>query len=298
MEPETYIAYIRSDPVASNLLQQSRPDIYQAVQIGDTDVVDLYLMEVYNHKMKVYHKLQQRQRMIDANPNSVEAQTAIMANIHRIAIKENFEKAMEEIPESFVSVHMLYIPVEINGRPVQVFVDSGAQITVISRTLCDHCGIGHLIDKSVKGRAVGVGTAESVGRIHAVPLKIGTKLYTTSFMVLEGGPVDCLLGLDMLRRHRCVIDLDQNVIRIGGESLPFLTEQQTKTSMLDEKTPLGYTPDPPVAQKKSAPINLIPQLTYSEQNLQSLLDMGVDRDRAIQALTAANDNLDAAIDLI
>jgi DNA damage-inducible protein 1 len=37
-----------------------------------------------------------------------------------------------------------------------------------------------------------------------------------SITVLESDSIDFLFGLDMLKRYRCSIDLDKNVLRIEG----------------------------------------------------------------------------------
>lgn len=53
----------------------------------------------------------------------------------------------------------------------------------------------------------------------------------TSFSVLEDQTMDMLLGLDMLKRHQCTIDLQHNLLRIGttGTETTFLPENELPT---------------------------------------------------------------------
>jgi len=37
---------------------------------------------------------------------------------------------MEENPEAFAQVYMLYVPLEVNGHPLKAFVDSGVSVPV------------------------------------------------------------------------------------------------------------------------------------------------------------------------
>ena len=96
----------------------------------------------------------------------------------------------------------------------------------MSSACAERCHIMRLLDTRWSGVAKGVGVQRIIGRIHMVQIQIGTDHLTTSFSVLEDQPMDMLLGLDMLKRHQCSIDLKKNVLTIGttGSETPFLTE--------------------------------------------------------------------------
>ena len=64
--------------------------------------------------------------MRNADPNDVEAQKMIEEEIRQQMIRSDYETAMENNPEFFGNVTMLYIDTQVNGHPVQAFVDSGA----------------------------------------------------------------------------------------------------------------------------------------------------------------------------
>lgn len=151
-----------------------------------------------------------------------------VAQIRLQNIQQNLDAAMENLPESFGRVTMLYVNIEVNKHPVKAFVDSGAQSTIMSVQCAERCGISHLIDSRFAGQARGVGTAKIVGRVHIAQMKFGNSYFPVSITVLENNDVDFLFGLDTLRRYRCCIDLDKNVLRIHGvdgvEEIPFLGE--------------------------------------------------------------------------
>lgn len=99
-------------------------------------------------------------------------------------------------------------------------------MTIMSAACAERCHIMRLVDTRWSGVAKGVGTQCIIGRIHMVQIQIGNDHLTTSFCVLEEQKMDMLLGLDMLKRHQCCIDLKQNVLKIGttGTETPFLAE--------------------------------------------------------------------------
>jgi predicted aspartyl protease len=95
---------------------------------------------------------------------------------------------------------MLYIKASINRVPINAFVDSGAQSTIMSQALAERCGLMRLVDKRQAGKAVGVGSCKILGKVHAAEIEIEGKHLTCSFTVIENNSVEFLLGLDMLRR--------------------------------------------------------------------------------------------------
>jgi len=139
---------------------------------------------------------------------------------------------MEHTPEVFASVHMLYINAKANGTPVRAFVDSGAQMTIMSSAFAKRCGIFRLLDTRYAGMARGVGTQTILGRVHSSPIEVGGRFFDCSFSVLEkADDPELIFGLDMLKRHQCCIDLKEGCLVFGtGERELFLSEAEIPKS--------------------------------------------------------------------
>lgn len=95
------------------------------------------------------------------------------------------------------------------------------------------------IDKRFAGIAKGVGIQKIVGRVHLCQLQIENDFLPCSFSILEDQPMEMLLGLDMLKRHQCTIDLRRNVLVIGttGTETHFLPENELPASARSSDMP-------------------------------------------------------------
>ena len=215
-------------------------------------------------------------------------------------------------------VHMLYIPVEVNGHMLKAFVDSGAQRTIMSPQCAEQCGVMRLVDKRFAGMARGVGTAKILGRVHSAQIKIGSLFLPCSLSVMEGNSVDMLLGLDMLKRYQASIDLTKGALVIQGIEVPFLgeadlpkQEQEEEQEMLKEakKASLGVPAPQEASQAESSsgpsasggsaskqrqPASTTGLSAFPPADIAKLTELGASKEEAIHLLEIAGGNVEQA----
>jgi DNA damage-inducible protein 1 len=115
--------------------------------------------------------------------------------------------------------------------------------------------------------------------------------------------MDFLLGLDMLKAHRAIIDLMDNVLRIGSVTTPFLGEADIprgglgRTSEQNDAPPSSATTTTTTTTTSAPPQQRTLQQSVPEPPeamIATLVNLGATREEAIQLLRAANNNVDIA----
>lgn len=309
MNPAAFQQHFRRDSNLMGQLFQNDPELAQTILGNDLNKIQEILRLRHRQRSQLQRQKEEELALLYADPFDVEAQKKIEAAIRQKGIDDNWEAALEHNPEAFARVVMLYVDMEVNGVPMKAFVDSGAQSTIISKTCAERLGLLRLLDQRYKGVAHGVGQTEILGRIHVAPIKIGNIFYPCSFLVLDSPNMEFLFGLDMLRKHQCIIDLKENVLRVGGGevAVPFLQEKDIPSRYLDEEK---------YSKEASSSGNPLPVASGSnnpsqggvssggasgdksqdefESKVAKLVELGFERQAVIQALQLFNGNEEQA----
>ncbi|KAL4437177.1 hypothetical protein ABPG75_004316 [Micractinium tetrahymenae] len=301
--PEQLMQMLAGNPVQ---LANLPPQLQAAVRAQDVGRFQAELRSMAEERRKAEEEEARFRRLAEDDPFNPEVQRRLMEAIEQANVYENFDMALEHNPEAFSSVCMLYVKMEVNGFPLKAFIDSGAQMTIMSRSCAERCNLLRLMDRRWQGTAVGVGSAKILGRIHMAQLKCGDHFFPCSITVLDQDGMEFLFGLENLKRHQCCIDLKDNVLRFGstGAALPFLSEHEIplterREAMEDDApgpsgaaAPAPAAPAPaPAAGAAAPPTTAAPSSGGSgglpagwEDKVRRLQELGFSREMCIQAL--------------
>ena len=233
VDPAAFQTHLKNDAHLMQQLRGGNPPLHAAVLNADPAPMQALLRDAHRARAQAEAKRDAEIAALNADPFDLEAQRKIEEAIRLQNVDANYETAMETTPEAFGSVIMLYVDMKVNEFPIKAFVDSGAQMTIMSLGCAQRLGLERLIDRRFQGTAKGVGTQKIIGKVHQAPITIADVSMPCAITVLEKEQdMDFIFGLDMLKRHQCCIDLEKNELRVGsiGKAVPFLGEHALPAS--------------------------------------------------------------------
>ena len=146
----------------------------------------------------------------------------------------DYARAMEDTPEFFVQIDMIYISCSINDNYITAFIDTGAQVSIMNLETAVKCGLYERINTKHKGTVIGVGSQESVGYVYHVEIILGQYVVPCNFMILRHGP-NIIIGLNFMKTHKISLDMGSNLLKIGNQEIPFLDQKDVVDGHLKKK---------------------------------------------------------------
>lgn len=213
---DQFIQYAKTNQHFLNTLIQKNHKLAEAVLSEDKKMIQDFL--------DIVNKREELERKARENPLDLDVQRQIEEEIHNENIHKNFMETYEDNPELLLGVNLLYVRCKVNGVEIVGMIDTGAQVTVMSSEIARKCNLTWLIDTKNVNVMKGVGEAKTVGKIYGTMLQFGGIELQCSITVVDTN-IDFIIGCDQLRRHKCVVDLANNVLRIGSTEVPFLSEK-------------------------------------------------------------------------
>jgi len=145
-------------------------------------------------------------------------------------VEENFKKAYNEIPHTFIRTEAIFLKGHINGQEINFLLDTGAEMSVIPVNIIQACGLESILDIEYSGVMKGVGEAKMLGRIHYVEVVLECGVYPCSFSVCSNNDLPAILGIDMMYNLGISIDFKKKQIHFdNGCSVGFINRTHDLT---------------------------------------------------------------------
>ncbi|KAL3791083.1 hypothetical protein HJC23_012068 [Cyclotella cryptica] len=147
-------------------------------------------------------------------------QGTTLPNNHRHTASSNsaYSQPSSHFNHPPVASHMCLIPCTIQNITVEMLVDTGAQSSVLSMPLVKQLGLFNCLDRRTVGVAAGVGRARICGRISNIVCAFGAGHveFLMDFIVLDVSDPLVIIGLDQLRKYKCLVDMEREMLIFGG----------------------------------------------------------------------------------
>ena len=185
VDTNAFMDYVASNQDLLQRIESQSPQLGHAIRTKNKALVEQVISQRTASLREEMRRKQAELELLQADPFDPQAQAKIARMIKQSNVDENLNTAMENSPELFGHIVMLYVNMEVNGVHLKAFIDSGAQSTIMSKSCAEKCNLQHLLDERWQGVAKGVGESKILGRVHQAPIKVGDKHIPCAITVLE-----------------------------------------------------------------------------------------------------------------
>lgn len=151
--------------------------------------------------------------------NDIQIFNIMQANQRQLKIYDNIKKARDFIPETYFKSPSIFITGKINGHSVKFLIDTGAQMSVISKDIAFACNLDEIIDEAYCGKIMGVGNDTIMGRVHYVEVMFDWGILPCGFTVCKNPNLVPIIGIDILNSHGVIIDFKNKSLQIGNNKI-------------------------------------------------------------------------------
>lgn len=137
-----------------------------------------------------------------------------------------WDMADEHIVSMMYSRTSIYLGAMIGGQNCNCFLDTGAQNNIITTATVKKYGLESFVDKSYRGKVVGVGESNIIGCIPYLTLNVDGSECPCYFQVMEKvGSIDILLGLPFIMFYGVTLDFAKRKMTIGGKIVEMIIKE-------------------------------------------------------------------------
>ncbi|CAI5449424.1 unnamed protein product [Caenorhabditis angaria] len=143
-------------------------------------------------------------------------------------IQKNYIKSTDLCAQFFVKTSFIFIEVEINQEKLKALVDTGAQLSIISKNFAEKCRIFDQLDTRFAVQASGIGgNRAALGKILFVECLVSGNSMRSILTVVEELDFELIIGIDFLKAYNAMIDLkNQKIVFDQKFDVKFLLEDE------------------------------------------------------------------------
>lgn len=131
-----------------------------------------------------------------------------------------------------LSQGLVYVNGKIEEQDIKILIDTGSEASMIKETLIETCKLQDYIIKVPKITLLNANGRKICDTNRSVATSImlkGTKM-DTQLLVIKNLSNDVILGTDELHRHEIMVDYQEKELRIQGNKIEFVEQNENKES--------------------------------------------------------------------